>query len=57
MTDKDFPLANLPAHIEETVRSLAQLHADHHQNATSHERAVALRGEVDPDRATAGAMF
>ena len=41
MTDKDFPLANLPAHIEETVRSLAQLHADHHQNATPHERAVA----------------
>ena len=57
MTDKDFPLGNLPAHIKETVRSLAQLHADHHQNATSHERAVALRGEVDPDRATAGAMF
>jgi hypothetical protein len=41
MTDKDFPLGNLPAHIEETVRSLAQLHADHHQNATPHERAVA----------------
>ena len=41
VTDKDFPLANLPAHIEETVRSLAQLHADHHQNATPHERAVA----------------
>ena len=41
MTDKGFSLANLPAHIEETVRSLAQLHADHHQNATFHERAVA----------------
>src|SRR3984893_1907380 len=38
---EDFSLANLPAHIEETVRSLAQLHADHHQNATFHERAVA----------------
>jgi hypothetical protein len=33
---EDFSLANLPAHIEETVRSLAQLHADHHQNATSY---------------------
>ena len=41
MTDKDFSLPNLPAHIEETVRSLAQLHADHHQNATPHERALA----------------
>ena len=41
MTDKDFSLPNLPAHIEETVRSLAQLHADHHQDATPHERALA----------------
>jgi uncharacterized membrane protein len=41
MTDKDFSLPNLPAHIEETVRSLAQLHADHHQNAAPHERALA----------------
>jgi uncharacterized membrane protein len=39
VTDKHS--SNLPAHIEETVRSLAQLHADHHQNATPHERAVA----------------
>jgi uncharacterized membrane protein len=39
--DKNLSLPNLPAHIEETVRSLAQLHADHHQNATPHERAVA----------------
>jgi uncharacterized membrane protein len=41
VTDKHSSLPNLPAHIEETVRSLAQLHADHHQNATRHERAVA----------------
>ena len=41
MMDKNFSLPNLPAHIEETVRSLAQLHADHHQNATLYERAVA----------------
>jgi uncharacterized membrane protein len=43
VTDKDFPLANLPAHIEQTVRSLVQLHADHNQNATLHERAVARK--------------
>lgn len=41
VTDKHFSPPNLPAHIEETVRSLAQLHADHHRNATPHERAVA----------------
>ena len=41
MTDKRFSLPNLPPHIEETVRSLAQLHADHHQSASRHERAVA----------------
>jgi uncharacterized membrane protein len=41
VTDKHFSPPNLPAHIEETVQSLAQLHADHHQNATPHERAVA----------------
>jgi uncharacterized membrane protein len=41
VTDKEFSLPNLPAHIEETVRSLAQLHGDHHQNATPHHRAVA----------------
>jgi uncharacterized membrane protein len=41
VTDKHFSPPNLPAHIEETVRSLAQLHADHHRNATPYERAVA----------------
>jgi hypothetical protein len=41
VTDKHFSPPNLPTHIEETVRSLAQLHADHHRNATQHERAVA----------------
>ncbi len=30
----------LPAHIEETIRSIAQLHAEHHQNATSLQRFV-----------------
>src|SRR5262249_31327454 len=39
--DKDSPIAKLPAHIEQTVRSLAELHADHHQNATLYERTVA----------------
>jgi uncharacterized membrane protein len=41
VTSKRFSLPNLPAHIEGTVRSLAQLHAEHHQNATPSERAVA----------------
>lgn len=30
----------LPGHVEDTVRSLAQLHADHHRNATRHDRVV-----------------
>ena len=50
VTDKDFPLANLPAHIEQTVRSLAQLHADHHQNATLHERPWPVRRDCSPIR-------
>jgi uncharacterized membrane protein len=29
-----------PAHIEETIRSIARLHAEHHQNATPLQRAV-----------------
>ncbi len=38
MTDAQTPI--LPAHIEETVRSIARLHADHHQQATSLQRSV-----------------
>jgi uncharacterized membrane protein len=34
------PLPLLPAHIEETIRSIARLHAEHHQNATQLQRAV-----------------
>ena len=30
----------LPTHIEETIRSIAQLHADHHRTATRLQRAV-----------------
>jgi uncharacterized membrane protein len=30
----------LPAHIEETIRSIARLHAEHHQNATPLQRAI-----------------
>ena len=30
----------LPPHIEETIQSIARLHAQHHQNATSLQRAV-----------------
>ncbi|MHB8287322.1 MAG: DUF1003 domain-containing protein, partial [Caulobacteraceae bacterium] len=40
MADTQIPTPILPAHIEETVRSIAQLHADHHQQATPLQRAV-----------------
>jgi uncharacterized membrane protein len=31
---------NLPDHIEETIRSIAQLRAEHHESATALERAL-----------------
>jgi uncharacterized membrane protein len=34
------PAPALPDHIEETIQSLAQLHADHHQSKTSFQRGV-----------------
>src|ERR1700730_6188548 len=34
------PLPLLPAHIEETIRPIARLHAEHHQNATPVQRAI-----------------
>ena len=40
MDDTNVSLPLLPAHIEETIRSIARLHAEHHQNATPHQRAV-----------------
>src|ERR1700682_5451155 len=40
MADRNAPLPRLPAHIEETIRSIAQLHARHHQNATPLQRVV-----------------
>ena len=40
MADTNVPLPLLPAHIEETIRSIARLHAEHHQNATPLQRAV-----------------
>ena len=39
MADPNAPPV-LPAHIEETIQSIARLHAAHHQNATSLQRAV-----------------
>src|SRR5579863_1071815 len=29
-----------PVHIEETIQSIARLHAEHHANSTSHQRIV-----------------
>ena len=40
MADTNVPLPLLPAHIDETIRSIARLHAEHHQNATPLQRAV-----------------
>ena len=37
MADPNVPL---PLHIEETIRSIARLHAEHHQNTTPLQRAV-----------------
>jgi uncharacterized membrane protein len=31
---------SLPSHIEETIQTIARLHADHHQNATPFQRVV-----------------
>jgi uncharacterized membrane protein len=38
--DTNVPPPIIPAHIEETIRSIAQLHAAHHDNATPLQRAV-----------------
>ncbi len=38
MAGTNVPL--LPGHIEETIRSIARLHGEHHQNATPLQRAV-----------------
>jgi len=40
MADTNVPLPLLPAHIEETIRSIARLYAEHHQTATPLQRAV-----------------
>ena len=40
MADTNVPLPTLPAHIEETIQSIARLHAEHHNNATPLQRAV-----------------
>ena len=36
--DSETPI--LPTHIEDTIRSIAQLHAEHHRNATALQRVV-----------------
>jgi hypothetical protein len=41
MADTNAPLPPLPAHIEETIRLISQLRAEHHQNATPVQRALA----------------
>ena len=40
MVDTSVPSPILPDHIEETIRSIARLHAEHHESATPLQRAV-----------------
>lgn len=40
MPDTNIPSPILPAHIDETIRSIAQLHIEHHESATRLQRAV-----------------
>jgi uncharacterized membrane protein len=40
VADTKVPTPNLPDHTEETIRSIAQLRAEHHENATALERAL-----------------
>ena len=39
MTD-DFPETNFPDHVDKAVRSVTQLHSDHHGRTTAPQRAV-----------------
>ena len=40
MPETDAASSILPIHIEESIRSIAGLHAEHHANATQHQRVV-----------------
>jgi len=40
VADSDAPLSIVPVHMEETIRSIGRLHAEHHENATPLQRAV-----------------
>jgi uncharacterized membrane protein len=40
VADTNIPTLNLPDHTEETIRSIAQLRAEHHEKATRIERAL-----------------
>ena len=40
MPDLDAAASILPIHIEETIQSIARLHAEHRANATQHQRVV-----------------
>lgn len=40
MADAKAPPPILPAHVEETIRSITQLHAEHHEKATPLQRTV-----------------
>ena len=40
MPDTNIPSPILPSHVDETIRSIARLHIEHHENATPLQRVV-----------------
>jgi uncharacterized membrane protein len=40
VAETNLPPPIVPPHLEETIRSIARLHADHHETATPQQRAV-----------------
>ena len=40
MPDENASPSILPSHIDATIRAVAQLHAEHHEKATSSQRAI-----------------
>jgi uncharacterized membrane protein len=40
VADPDIPISIVPLHMEETIRSIGRLHAEHHENATPLQRVV-----------------
>jgi uncharacterized membrane protein len=46
VADNNVPPTNLPSHIEDAIRTMTQLHADHYQAATPFQRVVERTTEL-----------